>query len=236
MYLKTKNVADMLLKEGFASKESEVILAQADLQTEPLIPFTKFNKPPNIELNSKRDFEMAITTIYSPYCFYGHLSHTLGPYQEFEKTLQAYYNNLLQKSDLVYLIKAHVGQMCIARYREDSNWYRSIVKEVDNELKIVSVYFVDYGNEDTIAMDSKGLLVINDQFKDYPVQAVKCCLNGVCPLGDTIANKPNINQIVDFMYEKMADSKLIVTFLEKRADECNIINLRVENAKGKEKP
>ncbi len=234
LYSKTQNLAELLLKEGHALKENEVPLAQLQLQNQKISIANgelaaNFDKQIKIDMNSKKEHQMAITCTYSPFCFYGQLAVKLDNFSKFESTLNQYYQNLLQQSDVVYLLKPVTGQMCIARYSEDGAWYRATVKEVHWDLEEVKVFFVDYGNEDTVKLDSKGLLVINNQFKEYPTMAIKCCLNGIKPLDENFPNKPSQNKITTFLFNAIAFDRVFVTFVGKTIDDCWYVDVRIED-------
>jgi len=47
-----------------------------------------------------------------------------------------------------------VGTLCAALYSEDELWYRSRVTELDRDGGNAVVLFIDYGNSDTVAIDS----------------------------------------------------------------------------------
>ena len=64
---------------------------------------------------------------------------------------------------------------CLAQYSKDSLWYRAIVKSID--ISSASVYFVDYGNMDTVSLAN--IKKIDPEFLDLPAQAVQCQL--FCP-------------------------------------------------------
>ena len=44
-----------------------------------------------------------------------------------------------------------VGQMVLSHYLIDDNYYRAIVKRIENE-KLLIIY-IDYGNGETVALD-----------------------------------------------------------------------------------
>ena len=74
-----------------------------------------------------------------------------------------------------------LGQLCIAKYSQDSVWYRAKVIQVDklgplgDDCKI-KVQFVDYGNEEIIDIDQ--MRPFQHHFKCLPAQAVHCSLVG----------------------------------------------------------
>uniref|UniRef100_A0A6G1SKQ8 Tudor domain-containing protein 1 n=1 Tax=Aceria tosichella TaxID=561515 RepID=A0A6G1SKQ8_9ACAR len=51
-------------------------------------------------------------------------------------------------------IQPAVGQVLCARYKLDSNWYRVMVKSIDNDTQECTCYFIDYGNVETVHYDN----------------------------------------------------------------------------------
>jgi tudor domain-containing protein 1/4/6/7 len=126
---------------------------------------------------------------------------------EFEKELQTYYDDVRLRSEFVLLKKPQLGQMCVAKYAEDNQWYRALIKDISESQKHVRVFFVDYGNEEVMQVDGN-LLLINEQFKLFPFMAVRCCLDGVKP--STQAFDLQMSEVADFMYETMPEQVLAV--------------------------
>lgn len=212
LFIKTQNIAEQLVKEGQAVLKQD--LQQGDAKKTPLI-----------KVDKSIEHDLTITCIYSPFCFYSQLNNNLGEFSQFELSLQEFYENALKKSNIVLLTKPQIGQICVAKYSEDEQWYRAIVKEVDHELNNVRVFFIDYGNEDVVLID-KGLLVINDQFKQYPCMALKCCLDGIKPLSEGFTSSL-MTEIIDFMYNSLAGN-VKGMFLGKQTDDCYLVKLRAE--------
>lgn len=68
-----------------------------------------------------------------------------------------------------------VGTPCVAFYSGDNQWYRAQIISVDSNS--VTVRYVDYGNEETVAPHC--LKTIDPNFvKTLPAQAIECCLYG----------------------------------------------------------
>ena len=62
------------------------------------------------------------------------------------------------------------GEPCVARYAEDGDWNRAIVVKPDDEAKVASVRFIDYGNESQVKYED----IRRELFCfDYPVQAYR---------------------------------------------------------------
>ncbi|CAL8301439.1 unnamed protein product [Lota lota] len=75
--------------------------------------------------------------------------------------------------------QATVGQPCCALFPDDNCWYRALVKEVFEDK--VLVYFVDYGN--TAEVQKIHLRNLTAPHRSLPLQAIRCWLTGVEPLG-----------------------------------------------------
>lgn len=90
--------------------------------------------------------------------------------------LHADYSSL--SSDERCMKRFEVGQLCCAKFQEDSVWYRATIQEVDES--VVKVLFVDYGNLDSVPhSDVKEL---HNAYTEIPFFAKRCSLKGIeCP-------------------------------------------------------
>lgn len=157
------------------------------------------------------DYIITVPFLVSPYCFYAQIMDDLySDFLEFEKTLQAYYEDVRLKSEIVLLKRPEMGQMCVAKYAENDQWYRAIIKEISESQKNVRVYFVDYGNEEVMPVDGN-LLLLNEKFRVYPHMAVRCCLEGIKPAPES--DLP-ADDITNFMYESLTE-KVNAKFVRK---------------------
>jgi hypothetical protein len=132
IYLKSANLAEQLCKDGVARLESSC-LDQTVCKME------------DFDMNGVRSVDVAC--IYSPYCFYVNFTAALPGFKLFQQKLQRFYENEIVIKRMS-VVNPRVGVMYIAKYNEDNEWYRAIVKEIDLDQKNVHVFFVDYGNED----------------------------------------------------------------------------------------
>lgn len=239
LFLKSQNIAEQLIKDGVAIRDDnlEQLIIQERLNIIEPINIDQRSIIRNLAMGeTSSEYEINVSCIYSPYCFYVQINDIgLVEFNEFEKTLQSYYENIRLKSELFLLKRPQIGQMCVAKYSKDDAWYRAIVKEQDFNLRNVKVFFVDYGNEECVPIDGN-LLLINDQFKNYPFQAIKCCLDGVRPLLDSSvlsgSELSNIQTIIDFMFNAFA-TRVLGKFLRKIGDDCFIVRVKVENVDNK---
>ncbi|XP_036911955.1 tudor domain-containing protein 6 isoform X2 [Sturnira hondurensis] len=113
------------------------------------------------------------------------------------------------------ILRLHIGDPCIVRYREDGRYYRALITDVHADY-CVSARLVDFGNM-VDSVDPKALRTIPSELLLVPMQAFPCCLSGfnvsegVCP--------PEGN---DYFYEIVTEDVLELTILEIKKDLCDI--------------
>ncbi|XP_050666514.1 maternal protein tudor-like isoform X1 [Leptidea sinapis] len=66
------------------------------------------------------------------------------------------------------------GAVCCARFPDDDNWYRAMVRHTQGEQVVVA--YVDYGNEQEVNVSD--LRTITPGLIQLPAQALKCALKG----------------------------------------------------------
>lgn len=74
--------------------------------------------------------------------------------------------------------KPEIGELCCARFTDDGMWYRAVVEQKLSDSRM-SVMFVDYGNQDSVPVDS--IRRITTTFTRFPLQARQCFLTGIQP-------------------------------------------------------
>ena len=76
-----------------------------------------------------------------------------------------------------------VGCIYIVQYQEDSRWYRARVLGVNTAAQQCEVFFVDYGNTETVPLAC--VRNAEDRFRELPPQSFECELEGFdCFRGD----------------------------------------------------
>ncbi len=73
------------------------------------------------------------------------------------------------------------GGLCCALYSEDECWYRAQIIQVQSNS--AQVYFIDYGNTETVALAS--LRQLKEEYTDLPSQAVQCSLANISAKGNS---------------------------------------------------
>ncbi|KAG2441222.1 hypothetical protein HYH02_010066 [Chlamydomonas schloesseri] len=67
-----------------------------------------------------------------------------------------------------------VGQLCLAQYSLDGQWYRAYVERVNRSEPQYDVFFIDYGNRERVP--SNKVRTIDAALSAVPPQATACCL------------------------------------------------------------
>ncbi|XP_042855626.1 tudor domain-containing protein 1-like [Penaeus japonicus] len=73
------------------------------------------------------------------------------------------------------LYRPRVGEMCLAKFSEDDQWYRGAC--IGSDVESSAVFFVDYGNYEIVPHTK--LCQIPDSFLELPCIALHCILKGI---------------------------------------------------------
>ncbi len=82
------------------------------------------------------------------------------------------------------MTEVSAGQACVAQFTQDNKWYRAQIHNRDEDNNTVEVYYVDYGNRETLPESQLRRLLPQRSFMSLPTQAVTCALSGVRPVSD----------------------------------------------------
>ena len=80
----------------------------------------------------------------------------------------------------INVLNPYIGELCLALYPEDNNWYRSQITEIDEPSKTAEVFFIDHGNTEIISFPS--LRKLSSHFTELSPQAHECVLAHVEPV------------------------------------------------------
>uniref|UniRef100_A0A672KUI6 Tudor domain-containing protein 1-like n=1 Tax=Sinocyclocheilus grahami TaxID=75366 RepID=A0A672KUI6_SINGR len=79
--------------------------------------------------------------------------------------------------------KPEIGELCAVKFSLDRNWYRAEVQSVDVARRVVSVFYIDFGNEENVTLDNIRPLSENiDAAPPFVSYALQCCVAGIKPL------------------------------------------------------
>ena len=129
------------------------------------------HQPPNEGV-----FEIIPTIVTSPAVIWAHVAHPhLGNLTRMEKDLNLHYRCVKDES-----YAPTVGEICVAKFSEDQQFYRAEVLCVNNN-GTVDVFQVDFGNRATVTTGQ--LRYLDPIFLTLPKQAVQFSLAGITPSG-----------------------------------------------------
>ena len=117
-----------------------------------------------------------ISHFETPSSFWVQLAKNESNLETLSERLAAVYGDSKEVEKLA-LPDPKPGQLCCAQFSEDKQWYRSIIDVIDSNG--VRVYFVDYGNGETMPTDR--IKVLKEEFLEVPVHALRCSLIDVVP-------------------------------------------------------
>ena len=106
--------------------------------------------------------------------FFCQLTSMQDEFNKLQEKIQSHYSSLPVKA----IEKPKIDSYCCAQFAEDNLFYRGIIKKLNNSTSC-DVYFIDYGNTETIALPM--IKEVQPDFKELPAMAVECSLSGVSP-------------------------------------------------------
>ena len=93
-----------------------------------------------------------------------------------------------------------VGDVVLALYRDDENWYRAKIVSVNPDNLSLSVFFIDYGNSEEIYVSDAR--VAPNELKQLPSLAKKCVFEDVNPSCDGIWSDSDKEKLQDDLINK----------------------------------
>uniref|UniRef100_A0A663EHQ9 Tudor domain containing 6 n=1 Tax=Aquila chrysaetos chrysaetos TaxID=223781 RepID=A0A663EHQ9_AQUCH len=116
--------------------------------------------------------KICVTVVNGPEYFWSHSADTKDINYIEEKIEEAENLGLNSWSDCRYCIKS--GNICLAKYSQDGQFYRAKVTSVKGDKVVVR--HVDYGSEESVSMEM--VRQIPCELLKVPNQAFACCLSG----------------------------------------------------------
>ncbi|KAL3883135.1 hypothetical protein ACJMK2_029428 [Sinanodonta woodiana] len=120
-------------------------------------------------------FNVVVTCAGDPDNFY---VQELGENSQYLETMMRLMHDTYtnDKRDSLKILCPQIGMICVTQNPADNMWYRARIIGLPGD-KMVDVYFVDYGNLETVPYQN--LRKLTDQFLVLPCQATKCGLADV---------------------------------------------------------
>ncbi|XP_066457578.1 tudor domain-containing protein 1 [Eleutherodactylus coqui] len=116
------------------------------------------------------------------------------------------------------------GEVCVAKYQQDQQWYRALVYNVEANIKTAQVLYLDYGNTETVSLDN--VQVMDKDLVLLPPCALHCSLAHVAapPFGwspeclvevkGLLLGQKLLVRIIDVIQEELPRYAVAVTLLD----------------------
>ena len=152
-----------------------------------------------VSLNQGRRMKVTISHVISPSLFYVQRDDRLTQLDELAETLLEHYSSLAEGDGLIENLA--VDQICASLYGEDEDksWCRAVVQSIDADTDSCELFYVDYGNSDSVPRSS--VRELPAEFQTLPWQCVSCSLAGVHCQGDEWSEE------VNDAFQELAESK-----------------------------
>ena len=141
---KDKNIANELVTAGYA------VFDQGSSQaSKPVAVINPTHMLPG------KEYHVLVTHVSSPLKFYCQIQKDAKEFGTMTDRLFTYCSSLGDEQEKIGPLEVAVGKYVAALYSEDGGWYRGKVMSVANhQEQTVRVFFVDYGNEEVISVNS----------------------------------------------------------------------------------
>nr|XP_014348096.1 PREDICTED: tudor domain-containing protein 1 isoform X6 [Latimeria chalumnae] len=173
--------------EKLEDAKPKVDTTKEDLHIKKKVNLSHFK---NLGLTKGMQIQVAVTDFKNPSHFFVQI-HT-------EKTIDYLSKITLAMTDSYADVNCHMeyipetGEVCVAKYTQDQNWYRALVQAVDQAQKKASILYIDYGNGEEISLDRIRPLL--KEIELFPPCAVQCFIPNVTPV-DGYWNEECINSV-----------------------------------------
>lgn len=148
-------ISDQLISEGLAISQDGTV-----------------SRVTYITLDCGDKENVLVTAVESPTMIWGQLIRNAEAVDELMDQLYRIYSTTLPE-----MIKIGKGDVVAAQYTLDDGWYRAIVRDVNDTENSANVFYLDYGNSETIVTER--LRELKPEFLKLPAQAVSLSLHGV---------------------------------------------------------
>ena len=125
--------------------------------------------------------KVTVSHVVSPSRFYSQLDSNVAQLEVASDAMFEHFSSLAEGDGAIENLT--VGRLCACAFGEDESWYRAIVHSIDTDSDLCELFYVDYGNTETVSRSS--VRELPGEFQSLPWQCVACCLAGVsCGEGD----------------------------------------------------
>ena len=148
------------------------------------------------------DVDVCVSYAESPANFFVQLFKSTSDIDKLAESMDDVYSKMTQRDEVLFSL--NTGVFCAAKFSEDGVWYRAQIVDVGGGS--ARVWFVDYGNEDTVA--ASDLKTLRVQFAAETSLAIRCTLDGV--RSEVIQSA----EVVQKFQESVLNKNLVAKFLK----------------------
>jgi tudor domain-containing protein 1/4/6/7 len=131
-----------------------------------------------IALNVGHRMKVMVSHVESPSLFYVQRDEKLPSLTELSDNLFEHFSSLAEGDGLIPEVS--VGQLCASQFgeeEEEKSWYRAQVKSIDSDADFCELFYIDFGNSDSVAKSS--VRELPAEYQSLPWHCVACSLSGV---------------------------------------------------------
>ncbi|XP_019062169.1 tudor domain-containing protein 15 isoform X1 [Fukomys damarensis] len=167
-----------------------------------------------VEMEVKTAYIAFVSYVLNPSNFWVRTNDYQNEFQDIMKNMNKCYDSC--ENDELILRNPKPGLFCCARYSRDRYFYRALITEI-NDYKI-HVYFLDYGNTDSIPFFDVKILL--PEFCKLPALAMCCSLAHVIPFEDLW-----VKAAVDYFKKIVLNKDILLQVIRKKEDKY-IVNIQ----------
>lgn len=152
-------------------------------------------------------YDVKISSIVNESCIYIHLMENNKDLSFIDEEIKEIV--LTQSLEILKPTMIFPGMFCLARFSEDLKWYRARVTSVNATNESYNVFFIDYGNSESVK--SKSLAVMPASLLEIEPQAIRVSFVAV-----TLPKNYHEmhEEALDFLQESSSDIKLQMEFYD----------------------
>ena len=160
----------------------------------------------SIDVKEGQTAEVFLVHTNDPSSFYIQFSESSADIDTIMTEIESIYPNLGPSDESCSDVT--VNSLCCARFEEDQQWYRAIVRKVSPD-SLLEVEFVDYGNTQVVALSSVKRL--RQELRKLPRQAMHCGIANV-------EKREWTEDDVSFFHNTLYDKPITASFVNQEED------------------
>ncbi|KAL4613012.1 tudor domain-containing protein 1 isoform X1 [Arapaima gigas] len=159
------------------------------------------NVPKN-KVTKGAHLEATVVELRNPGKFFIHMKTTVASLRRITTSLQRAYSGVPSTE-----YTPECGEVCAARYSQDQNWYRGVVQTIDIPRRTAHIFYMDFGNEETVTLDRLKPLAPGADL--FPPCAMECRVAGI-----TVATDHWSEECIAAVRQLVVGKKLTVTVVD----------------------